>query len=91
MVHQLNPPFLNISWSPVIVYEGLTVSYNISFDGIYYNTTFDAWTKFNATNVPQCNDINLSITSFIAASNQTLVGNTSQWNISKCLYFYSFL
>ena len=92
MVSQLSVPFLNVSWSPVIVYDELMdlVSYNISFNGTHYNTTSNAWTKFNAADVPhQCDDIKLSITPFVAASNQTLVGNASQWNISEyCIYLY---
>lgn len=68
-------------------YEGLIVSYNISFNGTY-NTQSTTWTKFNTRDrsSAQCDYINLSITPFIAASDQTLVGNTSKWKISEYIY-----
>ncbi|XP_019857839.1 PREDICTED: uncharacterized protein LOC100639376 [Amphimedon queenslandica] len=87
VVSRLSVAVLNISWSPVLIYDELLglLSYNVCFnDETYYNTTSNTWTTFNTTDLDlvQCDTINLSITPFIAASDQTLVGNTSQWNIT---------
>ena len=81
-VSQLRTAFLNISWSPVSAYEGLIVLYNISFNGTY-STQSNTWTTFNTADRAQCDYISLSITPFINATDQTLVGNASQWNISE--------
>lgn len=81
-VRRLTDLLLNISWDPVFSYNELTVLYNISL-----NETFDivqsSWTTFNATKVDQCEIAIFDITPFINKTNQTLVGDTSEWNISE--------
>ena len=91
-VRRLTDLLLNISWDPVFFYTESVVLYNISL-----NETFDivqscTWTAFNATKVDQCEIASFDITPFINKTDQILVGDTSEWNISEySLYFISCL
>ena len=80
---KLTDTLFNISWSPVFSYDGLTVFYNISL-----NKTFDVqyytWKTFIVSEMDVSENIIFSVTPFINSTDRILlVGNTSQWDISK--------
>ena len=80
---KLTDTLFNISWNPVFSYDGLTVFYNISLNGTL-DVQYYTWKTFNVSEMDVSENFFFSVTPFINSTDQTLVGNTSQWdNISK--------
>ena len=74
---------LNISWDQVFSYHSLVVYYNISLNETFDSVQSSTWITFNATEMDQCEIASIAITPFINKTDQTLVGNTSGWDISE--------
>ena len=63
-------------------YDGLTVFYNISLNGTF-DVQYCTWKTFNVSEMDVSENIIFSVASFINSTDQILVGNTSQFDISK--------
>ena len=78
-MNKLTDASINISWTPVFAYEGLTVYYNISINGTVYtgsNSDIEVFT----TGMDQCQFLSVSITPFINETDQILM-NHNEWRL----------